>query len=318
MHGTALLTAVNIKAAKDVESLLRWAYLDELPKRKTSSAEGIWDGIAEYGQRGGIDVGHGAAQRYPHFGLPHKDAITIEKAVNALPDTLIDWGQHYDLIAGDLAPLVSINDVQAASASWRSAKAPGDRLPGSGQPNRARPPGNMVTPPDGRGVRVTPAERPRDVILVNSINTEALVFAHATKGTRPGGWRVNDMRAVPMSAERGEHTKIIGICKGKNSYTSGSYCPLRWEPSPLKIIIARSNYFAWHQALTMLSETLELTEFMALPPEASVAPWIEGEKAQRIFHQGWIRSHPLPLKPTRKLAGPPKRRPKQKGRSIAP
>jgi len=70
----------TLKEHVDIEDLLRWAYLDELPKRQLSSAEEIWNGIAEYGQRGGIDIGQGAAQRYPHFGLPHSDALAIERA----------------------------------------------------------------------------------------------------------------------------------------------------------------------------------------------------------------------------------------------
>jgi hypothetical protein len=57
---------IQAKIPMDTELLLlRWAFQDELSKRKTSSAEGIWDRILEDGQRGGIDVGHSAAQRYP-------------------------------------------------------------------------------------------------------------------------------------------------------------------------------------------------------------------------------------------------------------
>ena len=53
---------IQAKIPMDTELLLRWAFQDELSKRKTSSAEGIWDRILEDGQRGGIDVGHSAAQ----------------------------------------------------------------------------------------------------------------------------------------------------------------------------------------------------------------------------------------------------------------
>lgn len=301
MHGTIgdmEKKKPTAKVARDIEALLRWTYIDELPKRKTSSAEGIWDGITEYGQRGGIDVGHGAAQRYPHFGLPHPDSLIIEKAVSALPDTIIDWTEYHDIIAWDLAPLVSISDAKGA-------------VP----PSLHFPKAKVAPSPDGRGMTVL-ADRPRDVILVNTINTEALVFSHAAQGTRPSAWRINEMRAVPTLAERGVHTKIIGVCKGKNSYTSGSYCPLRWEPSPLRIVLARANYFAWHQAMVTLSKTLTLQDHLPLPPAISVAPWIEGEIKHRVLRLGAIRSRPLPLKPTRKLAGPAQRRSISKGRSI--
>jgi hypothetical protein len=82
--------ATDHRREVEVEALLHWTYRDELPQREISSAEGIWDQIAQHGQRGGIDVGHGAAQQYPHFGLPHPDALAIEKVVAALPDARID------------------------------------------------------------------------------------------------------------------------------------------------------------------------------------------------------------------------------------
>jgi hypothetical protein len=291
-----------MKTTKDIEALLQWTYLDELPKRKTSSAEGIWDRLSQYGSLGGInpDPGHGAAQRYPHFGLPHKDAELIEAAVNVLADTVIDWRQHYELLAADLAPLVSINDARAADTRMAAARSKASFDPAG----------------DGRGTS-TRVDRPRDVILVNTIRTEALVYLHAVKGTRPAGWRVTDMRPVPTVAERGGQTKIIGICKGKSSYTSGSYCPLRWDPSPLKIVLARARYFAWHQALCRLVAVLNLTEHEAMAPAANSAPWIDGEIAAALFAQPPDRSSPLPLKPRRRAAGPPPEKPrKTKARRV--
>src|ERR1700720_1738855 len=96
------------KIAIDTEFLIRWAYQDELSKRQTSSAEGIWDRILEDGQRGGIDPGHGAAQRYSHFGLPDPDAELIERAVGALEDAVIDWERSFETIAAELAGLISV------------------------------------------------------------------------------------------------------------------------------------------------------------------------------------------------------------------
>jgi len=49
----------GLKRDVEIERLLNWAYRDELSKRMTSSAEGIWQHMGEYVQRGGIDVGHG-------------------------------------------------------------------------------------------------------------------------------------------------------------------------------------------------------------------------------------------------------------------
>ncbi len=96
-----------MKTAVDIEKLLVWAYRDELSKLQTSSAEGIWDNIADYGLHGiAPQTGdYGAAQRYSHFGLPHPDATTLAKAVTALPDMIMDWEENASSILGELMTL---------------------------------------------------------------------------------------------------------------------------------------------------------------------------------------------------------------------
>jgi hypothetical protein len=47
-------------------------------------------------------------------------------------------------------------------------------------------------------------------------------------------------------------------CEGRNRYSWGSYCPLRWEPSPIDIALARAEYAAWHRGLATLADTLQL------------------------------------------------------------
>jgi len=79
-----------MKHEVEIEALLHWAFRDELPKRITSSAEGIWDRI-ESGQAGVAQDHHHSAQRYAHFGLPHPDAERLEIAVEALPDVVVAW-----------------------------------------------------------------------------------------------------------------------------------------------------------------------------------------------------------------------------------
>lgn len=282
----------------DIEQLLQWAYLDELPKRQTSSAEGIWDRLAQYGSLGGVDPdpGHGAAQRYAHFGLPHRDAEAIERGVAALGTTTIDWQRDFELIAGDLEALVSINDV--------GRQRPGPRrVPVSGWTDRK---GNMI--------RVPNPPAPRDVLLVNSINVAALLIMHAVHRSRPD-WRTERMRVVPTLAKRGPYAEVVGECKGRNLYTLGSYCPLRWVPSPIEIVLTRADYVAWHHGLRLLAEQLELAEHVALPPKASGAPWIEGEapggQTPRTFrHQPVARSSVLPLKPQRPITNAPPKKPR--------
>jgi hypothetical protein len=241
------------KKPVEIETLLRWAFVDELSKRLTSSAEGIWDHIEEIGQRGGIDPGHGAAQRYPHFGLPHPDAEKIELAVSALPNLNIDWKESREALMGDLLALFNV----------------------------------------------------RDVLLVRTLRTAALVAMHAKMATRPD-WREESPVPHWIAAERGANRpKVIGECKGKDRYTHGSYCPLVYEPSPISIAETRG--------LVMLSETLELQEHVALPPAAPAQPWMgEREPARKIFGLGERRPRqpPLPLKPQRDIARAAPRRKK--------
>jgi hypothetical protein len=249
------------KLSVEIEKLLRWAYQDELSKRYTSSAEGIWDGIAEIGWLGGIDADRGSPQRYD-FGEPDKDAERIEKAVGGLADIIFDWDASRDAVMGELAPL-------AAS---------------------------------------------RDMLLVRPFKTAALVTMHAKMGTRPD-WHSEPPRPCMVEPEKGPKNrgKVVGECRGKDHYTTGSYSPLRWEPSPLSIGIARLEYAAWHSGLCILVETLELARHAPLPPAAPAQPWHEREPVRQIFAVGERSAAKLPLRPERERAGPSPRRGRRAG-----
>jgi hypothetical protein len=288
------------KVKMDIELLLRWAYVDELSKRQCSAAEGIWDKIQDFTNHGGVDSGRGAAQRYAHFGLPDPDAERIEKAVSALSETVIDWREHFGAIAGDLAGLITINDLLPLDRR-------GPRTPDVGWGKAGTKALKAFFGDKGAAPIV---DRPRDVLLVGGIKTNILIMAHAIKGTRPE-WRDEDPTPAmtPSHGRGGTTAKIIGECRGKNLYSTGSCCPLTWSPSPLSVVTSRSDYFAWHQALTKLSADLQLEKFQPLPPNASATPWIENDEwVSRIIpvkygYVGPIRT--LPLKPKRPAAGPP-------------
>ncbi len=289
------------RTKKDIEELVRWAYLDELPKRQTSSAEGIWDRMKQYGSLGGVNPDQhsfagGGAQRYAQFGLPHPDAEEIERAIAGLGTLSIE--QDFDLIVGDLRALVSVNDLRPRpriDVTVGTASVAGyydkDTMP--------------------------PAVRPRDVLMVRSINVSALVIQHAVMGTRPQ-WKAGQPLPMQIPGRRGP--MLVGECRGKNLYTAGSYSPLRWAPSPVEIVLGRADYHVWRRALLALSQTLNLTAHQALPPAASAAPWLEPEKTEkkrRVHSYAVANQKPLPLRPQRKLAGPPSKKPRaNKGRSV--
>jgi hypothetical protein len=292
-----------LKRSIGIEELLSWAYLLELPKDQGSSnAEANWDRLAQYGSLGGIDTRPDAGEiQLQWSGLPDPDAVAVGKAVTALKPRPIDWEKEYEIIAGDLSALVSINDLSGGRPQ-RSLDTGGSGW-GRSQIEKAR----FDTGADGRGVTAHPAESVRDVLLVNTIRPAPLVVRHAIKGTRPD-WRTEQMRPIMMLAERSTLAKVIGRCKAKNLYTTGSYCPLRWSPSPIEVVLARADYRVWHEALCELSRGLSLERFAINPFAASAAPWIETEERGRLFVQVPIRSRPFPLKPQRDLTLPPSKK----------
>lgn len=288
----------------DIETLLLWAFRDELSKRQTSATEGLWDHIAELGQRGGIEIdrGHGGAQRYAYIGLPDPDAYLIEKAVAGLEDLVIDWPQSFDAIAGDLSGLISVNDMARRESAPRTPKA------GWG-PAGAK----ALNAWFGDGAAKPVRDRPRDVLMVAGLRTGALVTMHAMKGTRPD-WIEDSPHPLPTPAVKGPNAMVLGKCEGKNRYSLGASCPLVWSPSPLSIISSRAEYVAWHHGLTTLARTLQTEKFTALPPKTSRLPWLERSEpmagvipvmpstVNRVSDWGT-----LPLTPARGRKGPPLR-----------
>ncbi len=289
-----------MKTEMDIELLLRWAFRDELSKRQLSAAEGIWDRIDEIAQRGGIDDrGHGSAQRYAHFGLPDPDAELIGQAVTALEDTVIDWPRSFNTIAAELSGLISVNDMARRDGPKRAPRA------GWGEAG-------------AKAVKAFWGEAPRrhhqrDVLMVGGLRTAALVTMHAIQGTRPE-WQEDPPEPSMIPAVKGQHAMIIGECRGRNLYSTGAYCPLKWEPSPLSIVSSRAEYIAWHAGLVQLASTLQLAKFAALHPKAPQTPWID--KSEPRSEVKSVMPTPsnnasawgtLPLCPSRGRMGPPLR-----------
>ena len=169
----------------------------------------------------------------------------------------------------------------------------------------------------GPGADQRPAQdRPRDILMVNSLSTSALVTMHAIKGNRPD-WVEEEPKPLPTPAARGTNAMIIGECKGNNLYSMGSVCPLKWSPSPLSVLTSRADYVAWHRGLVTLAEKLQLEKFVALPPKAAPTPWLDDpeeiEESRGIYAvmpngSNSVRSWgTLPLKPSRGRMGAPVR-----------
>jgi hypothetical protein len=285
-----------VKRPMEISALLCWAYREELPKRQISSAEGIWRDM-DLGA-GGMGGDHGCAQRYPHHGLPHDDALLIEDAVSDLPLMTIDWAESLDAIMGDLAGLITVNDLCREQAE-------------RGRVTQSSWPSKTYSKTQRRAQAVN---KPRDVILVGSIDMGALVTSHARQGTRPR-WHNEPVTCHKMPSKNNANLPaIIGECRGKDLYATGSCCPLRWGipgdkwgdvlVSLLTIATARADYLAWWRGLAMLAESLVLGAHVALPPAPPQLPWFDAEPAVSLF--GMLappKLATLPMKPQRETAG---------------
>ena len=108
----------------------------------------------------------------------------------------------------------------------------------------------------------------------------ALIIMHARMKTRPD-WHPEPIRIFPV--RNGSKVHIVGECKGRNRYTTGSYCPLRYEPTLSDVEHARNEYRAWHAGLLSLVKDLQLTEHIATPPDAAPEPWIADKPKRRVL-----------------------------------
>lgn len=287
---------VTVKRQVEIGALLAWCYREELPKRTISSAEGIWRDL-DIGT-GGMGGDHGCAQRYPHHGLPHDDALRIEDAVSELPPWMCDWSESLDAIMGDLAGLLTVNDLQREQMER-------GRITQSSWPSKTYSKTQR---------RAQATNRPRDVIFVGSIDMAALVVSHARQGTRPR-WYPGGLTCRKTPARNNANLPmVIGECRAKDVYTAGSCCPLIWGipgdkwgdvlVTPFSIATARADYLAWWRGLAMLAESLVLAEHVALPPAAPQLPWLDGEPVSSVYGQRVPPKMPtLPMKPQREMAG---------------
>jgi hypothetical protein len=208
-----------------------------------------------------VDKRDAAAQRYAHFGLPHPDAEAIERAIEELQDTIVDWDQS----GSDL-----MRDMLELWAEHRNA---------------------------------------RDYLFVETYPTAVMVRHAAIVGAAPR-WETEAPVLIYVQAERRPHgvPVVIGECRGKNLYTAGSFCPLRWDPSPIAVAQVRARYAAWWDGLSRLASSLKLAEHTALPPAARPRPWISPPEKHAILSGGPSILPPMPpLKPRRKRAEAPRK-----------
>lgn len=113
---------------------------------------------------------------------------------------------------------------------------------------------------------------PRSMSLPR-FNLIATIMSMAVLKQRPR-WNVGRIRIGRTLASNGK-VQVEGA-KRNGAYPDEAYCPLTWSPGLKEIAEARAEYLLWHQALTVLADSLtdSLRDFTPLRPSAPQTPWI--------------------------------------------
>lgn len=245
----------------EIERLVQWAYRDELPKRGIGDVANMWTPMREYFELLTI------VDDEPGFpvimGMPHPDALTIERAVQGLRSELqLDWAEYRYVLMGDKAILAaSIDDPFAprstARDAWR-ADLQNDRL-------------STVD----RNIADHQATR-------RVFSEVGMVEQSARFGRRPV-WDAGPLEGPRRILGRDGRVVLVGESKGSGRYTYGSHCPLQYRNLE-QLVMARAEYLVWRGALDRLFGVLKawtLTDWTPTKADAPTVPWLDQLEAPR-------------------------------------
>lgn len=253
------------KRQEDIEGALRWAYVDELPKRGKASLQtgrgSNFDVVTRYGELGTVIDEAMTEPGFPgELGDPHPDALVIEEAVNSLADIT---DAAYDEAMGIADDMGFGLDEQRALA-WALPQMRGFVITHAIQRNR---PECRDFPVPGR-VQAPNSNLP----LVQRVeNTYA-------KDDREGQHPYRAAVPSPSVGKKGE----LPV------YKRGSFCPLAWYPDPESILLDRAAYVVWWSALDLLASELQgqLESIDVTGPAAPMRPWtgeVDKREARRVL-----------------------------------
>ena len=277
----------------DIEVLLQWAYRDELSKRATSAAEGVWDHAGEFALTGIVGDGCSAGpQRYAVVGTPHPDALALEKLVRALPDVTIEWAVSRRALMGDLDGFY------------------GEWIDWHGSPRESR-----ASVAWFRHLRGSPAD---PFLGQPAFRQSEIVRTCAVLKKRPLCC-ADGPRLAPLENGYGGHSVCYveddgSLMLGRKAkhYGPQARSPVVWYPTPVEIARERGEYAAWHAALTALAhtaaETGALRDHAAMCPTAPAEPWNTGPGAAAKVLQSRLKV--AVAEPVAKVTAGPRRRQK--------
>lgn len=255
------------KRRLDIEALLRWAYLEELPKVPRLNAapagfRGAWDKVAqaleELSLAGLDDNRYGVVPDFSAQSLPHADALLVHEAVERLDLCALD-------LPADWSPLSDLGDIDG-----HAGNVAGDALA-------------ALTTVDRDGVRHL-RRTPR-----------RLVMRHALLGGCPD-WQI-DPPEVKFVSEFGKakwfvrevvtvegpcgpvptEIEVDGFDHKRRIPKPDAYRKTFLEPDPTAGCVGRGEYEVWRAALDVLFEDLRgmLTDIEVMRCPRPWRPWEE-------------------------------------------
>lgn len=108
-----------------------------------------------------------------------------------------------------------------------------------------------------------------------SLSEADVVETYARAGVSPD-WCRQPPKARPLIRSTGKPA-VEGKRYGKDRYSDGANCPLRWgDPTIESIARARAQYSVWWRSLDRLAKSLngKMKDHVASPPAALASPWM--------------------------------------------
>lgn len=241
-------TAAPNKQLLDIEDVLRWAYRDELPKRRSDDGELRQREFPSVSPMFSMAALGGRVENFsrePGFpaamGEPHPDALLVEAAV----ERLARYAGHE--FQGELGLLTNLPPGQDEHAAMR--RAMGQLV------DTVRVMARL-----GHRPTFTRSPEPAAVIGANG-RVQILVVRNGVE--------------TPCGAE------------GRDRYPSGAFCQIVWDRAET-ILLERADYAAWWAGLDLLAHELAgtLDSISVLPPAAAQRPWageVDQGKPRRLL-----------------------------------
>lgn len=265
---------VSVKKRLDIESLLRWAYRDELPKaHKLASflpAEfgGAWGGIERYGELLEVidapENQFGVVPDLTSTAWPHEDAIRVHNAVcdlDRLPLNLPDgWNPLGDMPGFADAPQAVARALESGTYDDRN----GERWLKTRAGHLIRKHAIMG------GCPVWEAEEPKADVL-RGLNGKPLWFRRVSVLIDSGD-------VAKGIAPVWQEVEVDGLDPKRRIPYPDAYQKTVYDHDPVDIVLARAEYEVWRAALDLLAIELEegLDAHVVTPCTKPYRPWEEG------------------------------------------